>query len=737
MSTHHSFFAAAPRGMEALLDAELRALGAERVKPGRAGVGFEGPLALAYRVCLWSRLANRVLLTLARFAAPDAEALYRAVRELPWEDHLHPDGTLAVDLHASDSPIRHSHFAALKVKDAVVDRLRERFGRRPSVELDRPDLRINVYLRGPRAVLSLDLAGESLHRRGYRERGVAAPLKENLAAAILLHADWPRVAAGGGTLLDPMCGSGTLPIEAALMAGDIAPGLMREYFGFVGWRGHDAPAWAALRDEAEARRAAGLDRLAAIIGYDTDASAVRAALGNVERAGLHGRIHIERRALNEIDLPARAGAAPGLVVVNPPYGERLGRADTVAELYRELGEVLTERFQGWQAAVFMAEEAPAQALGFRPRTRHSLYNGRIACTLSLFAVAPAARQTRGKADRTGAAPAPAQDTSSPGARALANRLRKNLRHLGRWARRAGVDCYRLYDADLPEYAVAVDLYQGERLWVHVQEYAPPAKVDPARAEARGAEALAVIAEVLEVAPDQVFYKMRRRQKGRAQYEKLGAGGRFHEVREGPCRLLVNFSDYLDTGLFLDHRLTRELIGELAQGRRFLNLFAYTGAATVHAAVGGARATTSVDLSRTYLDWTRRNLALNGLRDGDHELVQADCLDWLEQAGGDPQRRYGLVFLDPPSFSTSKRMEATLDIQRDHVALIAAAARLLTADGTLVFSTNLRRFKLDRPAVEHALPGWHVEDITRATLPPDFERNPRIHQCYRLQPDKGP
>ncbi|HKK04551.1 MAG TPA: bifunctional 23S rRNA (guanine(2069)-N(7))-methyltransferase RlmK/23S rRNA (guanine(2445)-N(2))-methyltransferase RlmL [Gammaproteobacteria bacterium] len=718
MTTTHTFFAAAPRGMESLLAAELRALGAAKVAPGRAGVGFEGPLALAYRACLWSRLANRILLTLARFDAPDAEALYAAVHELPWEDHLSPDGTLAVDLQASQSPIRHSHFAALKVKDAVVDRFRARCGRRPSVELERPDLRINVYLNRRRAVLSLDLAGESLHRRGYRERGVAAPLKENLAAAILVHAGWPEVASAGGALLDPMCGSGTLPIEAALMAGDVAPGIAREYFGFLGWRGHDAPAWAALREEAEARRAAGLEKLPPIVGYDADAAAVRAALGNVERAGLRGHVHIERRELTQVQ-PPPASANKGLVVVNPPYGERLGLAEQVSALYTELGAVLAERFAGWQAAVFVSDEAPVRRLGLQAHARHPLYNGRIACTLSLFRL-------------TGAAPAPTSDTSSAGAQALANRLRKNLRHLGRWARRAGVDCYRLYDADLPEYALAVDLYQGERLWAHVQEYAPPAKVDPLRAEARAAEALAVVAEVLDIPTEQVFYKMRRRQKGSAQYEKLDATGRFHEVREGACRLLVNFTDYLDTGLFLDHRTTRELIGELAGGRRFVNLFAYTGAATVHAAAGGARATTSVDMSRTYLDWARRNLALNGFTGTEHELVQADCLYWLEQAAQDPARRYDLIFLDPPSFSTSKRMEATLDVQRDHVALIAAAARLLEAGGDLIFSTNLRRFKLDALALERALPDVTIEDITRATLPPDFERNPRIHHCWRLR-----
>jgi 23S rRNA (guanine2069-N7)-methyltransferase / 23S rRNA (guanine2445-N2)-methyltransferase len=303
---------------------------------------------------------------------------------------------------------------------------------------------------------------------------------------------------------------------------------------------------------------------------------------------------------------------------------------------------------------------------------------------------------------------------------VANRLRKNLRNLGRWARREGVSCYRLYDADLPEYAVAVDLY-GEL--VHVQEYAPPKSIDPHQAKVRLREALAAVRAVLEVPRERVFLKVRQQQKGKEQYRKLAASGEFHEVREGECRLLVNLRDYLDTGLFLDHRPTRQLLGELAAGRDFLNLFAYTGTATVHAALGGAASTTSVDLSRTYLDWARRNLELNGLSGPHHRLLQDDCREWLKRE----TRRYGLIFLDPPTFSNSKRMDGTFDVQRDHVELLSAAAALLSEDGILIFSTNHRQFRLD----QEALSGLLIADITRQTIPPDFARNQRIHQCWKI------
>jgi 23S rRNA (guanine2445-N2)-methyltransferase / 23S rRNA (guanine2069-N7)-methyltransferase len=303
---------------------------------------------------------------------------------------------------------------------------------------------------------------------------------------------------------------------------------------------------------------------------------------------------------------------------------------------------------------------------------------------------------------------------------FANRLRKNLRNLGRWARQNDIACYRLYDADLPEYAVAVDLYER---WVHVQEYEAPTTIDPQKAESRLRDVLAVLPTVLEVPAENVFLKVRRRQKGTSQYQKFDRRGEFHEVHEGGCRFLVNFTDYLDTGLFLDHRPTRQLLRELAPGKHFLNLFAYTGAATVYAAAGGARATTTVDLSQVYLDWAQRNLALNGFSGAQHELVRADCLEWLQRE----RRRFDLIFLDPPTFSTSKRMEATFDVQRDHVPLLRTAAGLLAPGGVLIFSNNNRRFKMNR----ESLPELQIEEITRQTIPRDFERNPRIHTCWRI------
>ncbi|HEB93567.1 MAG TPA: bifunctional 23S rRNA (guanine(2069)-N(7))-methyltransferase RlmK/23S rRNA (guanine(2445)-N(2))-methyltransferase RlmL [Gammaproteobacteria bacterium] len=752
MNQQHRFFTTAPKGMEALLADELRALGAANVSEARAGAGFQGDIGSALRVCLWSRVANRVLLPLARFPAADPDALYDGVQSVDWAEHMAPDGTLAVDFSSVRSQISHTQFGAQKVKDAIVDQFRIATGERPSVAREQPDLRINVYLHRDTAVLNLDLSGDSLHRRGYRAEGVAAPLKENLAAAILLRSGWAEIAKQGRALVDPVCGSGTLPIEAALVAADIAPGLQREHWGFLGWLKHEPEAWAALLADARRRREAGLARCPPICGFDISGRAVAMAQRNAELAGLAEQIEFAQVSLADCPRPGE-DVRPGLLVANPPYGERLGEMQELRALYRGLGDCLLKHYTGWRAAVITSDRELGKAIGLRARRLHKLYNGALECQLLRFEVDPKWVMRRG--------PVPINPgiAQSPGAQMFANRLRKNLKQLTRWRRQEDIHAFRAYDADMPEYALAVDVYDAEDgRHVHVQEYAAPAKIPEEKVRTRRHEALSVLPEVLAVVPEHVHLKLREKQRGSSQYEKLQDEKRFHIVREGVCRLWVNFADYLDTGLFLDHRITRRMIGELAAGRTFLNLFAYTGAATVHAALGGATSTTTVDMSKTYLDWARRNLVQNDIRGHAHQLVQADVTEWLAaQAallekgevgevgegargvwGKARQRnahggvlalaqRYGLIFLDPPTFSNSKRMADSFDVQRDHVILIRHAVTLLEAGGVLIFSNNFRRFKLD----EAALSDLAIEDISRQTLPQDFARKPKIHRCWRI------
>jgi 23S rRNA (guanine2445-N2)-methyltransferase / 23S rRNA (guanine2069-N7)-methyltransferase len=376
------FFATTARGMEDLLAGELRECGAGEVEIARAGVAFQGTLDVAYRACLWSRVASRVLLPLASFRAATPQVLYDRVRRIRWHEHLGPQQTLAVDCTSSESQIDHSHFGALKTKDAIVDQIRDKTGARPSIDARRPDVRVNLYLYRDEATLSIDLSGDSLHRRGYREERGVAPLKENVAAAMLLLAGWPQLARDGAPFVDPMCGSGTLPIEAAFIAANMAPGALRSYYGFTGWLGHDAALWKQLQGEAQEGIRRDRKELPAIIGYDHVARAVQTALRNVERAGLRAVVHIEKRTLDRCEVPQGIeGDTRGVLATNPPYGQRLGDETELVASYRQLGDVLRRRFLGWRAFVLTGNARLAKSIGLRPLRRHILYNGALECRL--------------------------------------------------------------------------------------------------------------------------------------------------------------------------------------------------------------------------------------------------------------------------------------------------------------------------------------------------------------------
>ena len=705
--------ATAPVGAASVLAEELAQFGAEDIRERSHDVKFQGTLEVGYRACLWSRTATRVLLSLGSIDATSSKSVYEGVKRIDWREHLAPGATLACDCSGGNESIRHTIYGSQLLKDAVCDNLRDSTGERPNIKPERPDVLLHLHVEGPTALVSLDFSGESLHRRGYRTEGGRAPLKENVAAAVLLRAGWPQIAAAGGTLLDPMCGSGTFLTEGALIAADAAPALDREYFGFLKWHGHDAPLWARLRAEALARRAARVVRRC-ILGSDIDSEAVRMAIANAIQAGVADWLHVEKRALSDVPRPKDG---TGLIVANPPYGERIGAESGLPELYSQLGAVLRDRFQGWHAAILTGNPPLARNLGIYAKRTHRVFNGTIECRLLRFDLNEASAQRPAEEVR-------ADWSSRPGAQMFANRLRKNLQRLDPWAAREHIDCFRVYDADMPEYAFAIDLYGRDSRHVYVQEYAPPKSVNQESARERRREALAVLPEVLSVPLAQVHTRVRKPQKGADQYEKRDSAAERHAVQEGGLKFWVNFRDYLDTGLFLDHRIVRGMLRAWAKDADFLNLFCYTGSATVYAAAGGARSTTGVDLSNTYLDWAHENLLLNGFRGDNHELYREDCLAWLEEQ--EPRgARFDLIFLDPPTFSNSKRMEGVLDVQRDHVGMIRRSLKLLRPAGRLVFSTNYTRFKLDG----EALADLAIEDISAATVPKDFERHARIHKCF--------
>ena len=707
------WIATAPVGAASVLAEELKQFGAEDIRERSHDVKFQGTLEVGYLTCLWSRTATRVLLSLGSIDASSSKAVYEAAKRIDWREHLLPGATLACDCSGGNESIRHTIYGSQLLKDAVCDNLRDATGERPNIKPERPDVLLHLHVEGPTALVSVDFSGESLHRRGYRSEGGRAPLKENVAAAVLLRAGWPNIAEQGGILLDPMCGSGTFLTEGALIAADAAPALDRDYFGFLGWRGHDAELWERLRTEARARRAARPARRC-ILGSDNDSEAVRMAIANGAHAGVADWLHIEKRLLSEV---ARPKGETGLVVANPPYGERIGAESGLPALYSELGAVLRERFEGWQAAILTGNPPLARNLGIYAKRTHRVFNGTIECRLLRFDLNEASAQRPAEEVR-------ADWSSRPGAQMFANRLRKNLQRLDPWAEREHIDCYRVYDADMPEYAFAIDLYGRGARHAYVQEYAPPKTVNQESARERRREVLAVLPEVLSVPIAQVHSRVRKPQKGTEQYEKRESVAERHAVAEGGLKFWVNFRDYLDTGLFLDHRIMRAMLRTWAKDTDFLNLFCYTGSASVYAAAGGARSTTGVDLSNTYLDWAHENLLLNGFGGHNHELYRADCLAWLEeQESRGP--RFDLIFVDPPTFSNSKRMDGVLDVQRDHVGMIRRSLKLLRPAGRLVFSTNYTRFKLDLVA----LADLAIEDISAATIPKDFERHARIHRSF--------
>ncbi|EIX9389902.1 bifunctional 23S rRNA (guanine(2069)-N(7))-methyltransferase RlmK/23S rRNA (guanine(2445)-N(2))-methyltransferase RlmL [Klebsiella pneumoniae] len=697
----NSLFASTARGLEELLKTELEGLGATDCQVVQGGVHFQGDTRLLYQSLMWSRLASRIMLPLGECRVYSDLDLYLGVQAIPWTEMFNPGATFAVHFSGLNDEIRNSQYGALKVKDAIVDSFTRKNLPRPNVDRESPDLRINVWLNKETAHISLDLSGEGLHLRGYRDGTGMAPIKENLAAAIVMRSGWVP----GTPLLDPMCGSGTLLIEAAMLATDRAPGLHRGHWGFGGWAQHDDGIWKEVKAEAQTRARQGLAAYESrFYGSDVDARVIDRARRNARRAGIGELIDFDVKDVAQLNNPLPKGPY-GTVISNPPYGERLESEPALIALHSLLGRIMKSQFGGWNLSVFSASPELLSCLQLRADKQFKAKNGPLDCVQKNYHLT----------ESEGGKPAMLAED-------FANRLRKNLKKFEKWARQEGIECYRLYDADLPEYNVAIDRYAD---WVVVQEYAPPKTVDAHKARQRLFDIIAATIAVLDMAPNKLVLKTRERQKGKNQYQKMAEKGDFIEVQEYNARLWVNLTDYLDTGLFLDHRIARRMLGQMSKGKDFLNLFSYTGSASVHAGLGGARSTTTVDMSRTYLEWAERNLRLNGLTGRAHRLMQADVLGWLRES----TEQFDLIFIDPPTFSNSKRMEDAFDVQRDHIRLMTDLKRLLRKGGTIMFSNNKRGFRMDHDGL--AALGLKAQEISQKTLSQDFARNRQIHNCWLI------
>lgn len=714
MTNQTTYFATAARGFEEILKTELEQICAAECKVAQGGVHFTTTQKGAYQALLHSRLASRILLPLISTKIFSDSDLYASIVSFNWADLFDPRDTFYIDFSGTNREIRNTQFGAMRVKDGIVDYFERKGFARPTVDKDNPDVRIHVYLDRENVVVSLDLSGDALHIRGYREETGKAPLRETLAAAIILRSGWKV----GTPLVDPMCGSGTLLIEAAQMAANIAPQLHRKHWGFNAWKGHQQAMWKAVLDEAFRNVELGavgencnssLQKM--FFGFDLDHRVLTKAKQNAKNAGVDHLIQWQQG-----DVAALKNPIPekiGTVVCNPPYGERLGTTPALIALYSVFGQRLKQQFAGWNASIFSGEPELLNCLRLRSARQFKAKNGPLDCVQKNYSISE--HNKRSDLDENLQFEQNAQVAPD-----FANRLTKNIKKIEKWAKQQGIDAYRLYDADLPEYNLAVDRY-GDH--IVVQEYQAPKNIDEQKARQRLLDAVSATLYVTVVETNKLVLKVRQKQKGTNQYEKLANKGEYFYVNEYGAKLWVNLTDYLDTGLFLDHRLTRKMVGEMAKGKTFLNLFAYTGSATVHAALNGAKSTTTVDMSNTYLNWAEQNLELNNLSLRHHRLFQADCLQWLAEC----RERFELIFVDPPTFSNSKRMENSWDVQRDHIELMKQLKRILTADGTIVFSNNKRGFKMDFDGL--AALGLTAENISHKTLPLDFERNPQIHNCW--------
>ncbi|MDN7123694.1 bifunctional 23S rRNA (guanine(2069)-N(7))-methyltransferase RlmK/23S rRNA (guanine(2445)-N(2))-methyltransferase RlmL [Pseudidiomarina sp. 1APP75-32.1] len=707
MTSALQLFATCAKGLEPLLFDELQRLGIEDVQQTLAGCRFTSDREGAYRVCLWSRLASRVLLQLGQCpVGNDLGAVSAAVAATPWQEHMDATQSFVVDFTGQNQQIRHTQFGSQLVKDGIVDYFRDAGLGRPNVDKADPDLRINAHLQRDQLTWYLDLSGEALHKRGYRLQQGAAPLRETLAAAIAIRAG---VTTDTDIIVDPFCGSGTLLIEAAMIILEHAPGLRRDNWGFRYWKQHQPELWQQLHEQAEAthRQAKEASSLK-LYGSDTDPRVLAIADQNAERLDLNGFFHWQTCDATKVAAPVlEEGQQNALVICNPPYGERLGEEVETLLLYRRFGQRLRQAFQGWQVALLAGDEGLLKRVKMRSHKKYKLYNGALEVVLALYDL------TKEQVEFT-------KEQSSD----LANRLKKNYQKLEKWAAKEGVSAWRLYDADLPEYNAAVDVYNEH---VVIQEYAAPKDIPPAVAKERLWFLLDTLAEELPFAAANMHLKVRQKQAGKQQYQRQQLRGITTIVHEYNAQFKINLSDYLDTGLFLDHRWARRKIAELSQNKVVLNLFAYTCSASVHAALGGALSVTSVDLSKTYLGWGEENFRLNGLPLRPHSFIQADCMQWLQKQP--PQQRFDVIFLDPPTFSNSKRMQDVLDTQRDHVQLLKLAGRLLKDDGVIIFSTNKKKFKLDHAGLADAF--LQADDWTQRSISLDFARHKGIHQLFKV------
>ncbi|WP_018693610.1 bifunctional 23S rRNA (guanine(2069)-N(7))-methyltransferase RlmK/23S rRNA (guanine(2445)-N(2))-methyltransferase RlmL [Algicola sagamiensis] len=704
----NQYLALTSPGLESFLVRELETLGASQIKETPAGVYFSASLLEAYQICLWTRYSTRILKKIHEGFFENKGEFIRVIDEVNFPSIMKCHQTFKTDFVGRHKLFENTQYGALLLKDILVDQFSKKYSERPNVERQDADFVFQARVRRNKVQLFLDFSGASLHQRGYRSEQGEAPLKEHLACAMIEASGWLKDTSR--PLVDPCCGSGTIMIEAASMACHRAPGLKR-YFAFENHNDFDASGLKVLVDEAQAKETS---PDLTIIGCDINRRVVDKARKNAKNAGFGKVLKIDQGSAEEFDWTQFD--TPGVVVTNPPYGERMGEFLPLVNLYARWMYQLKTNGLGWHVSLLTSDELFTAKAKVAVKKRNKVRNGPIDC--EIMQIIFDERQCEIKKGDQGKFQLNDENSLS-----FFKRLEKNTKKLKKWLKQENIDCYRLYDADIPEYNFAVDVY-GEHLVI--QEYAPPKTVDAIAASKRKFDALLLLSEFWQE-PEKILYKVREKQKGKNQYNALEKKTQYVSVQEYNARFLVNLTDYLDNGLFLDHRITRAMLGRMSKDKHVLNLFCYTGTASVHAALGGAKSVTSVDMSRTYLNWAKDNFAENELFNWKkYRFEQDNCIEWVQSC----TQKFDLVFLDPPTFSNSKRMKDVFDVQRDHVLMLEDIKDCLNEGGKVIFSNNHRKFKLDQQAIEDL--GFQVTDITKKTIPLDFERNQKIHHCWLLE-----
>ncbi|TMP41916.1 bifunctional 23S rRNA (guanine(2069)-N(7))-methyltransferase RlmK/23S rRNA (guanine(2445)-N(2))-methyltransferase RlmL [Pseudoalteromonas citrea] len=698
------FIALTSIGIEHLLAEELEQAGVTLGKQSVGSVRFETDNSTAQRICMMTRFATRIMLLIDESEEiSNKDALYKFARFQAWQDWFGPTQTFAIEFNGTNTELKNTQFSGLVIKDGVVDYFNDLYEQRPNVDKSEPNIRIIAKLNRDKCALYIDYSGPRLSDRGYRTKQGKAPIREHLAAALVKRSGWLDDITQ--PLFDPCCGSGTLLIEAAGMANNAPTNTERE-FAFKRLPSFRKAKFDIVKAELKEQQQ---DNNLWLIGSDIDSKLVEVAEQNAGRAGVSNTIKFKQGDANQLKSIAKR---PGVVISNLPYGERIGSMAELVNLHRNMGVAFKKYFPNWKLALLGTDDSLFKLLKLSREKRYKFKNGPLDAEFNLYELNE--RQVNQNERATG--------LNYEGSSAFANRVKKNKQALKSWLKKEQVSAYRVYDADIPEYNVAVDVYNDCAV---IFEYAAPKEIEDDVAQKRLQDVITLTAQQLNIEPENIAVKVRKRQKGEAQYTSMDKQNRFEIVEEFGAKFKVNLFDYLDTGLFLDHRLARRYIQENANGKRVLNLFAYTGSVSVHAALGGAKAVTTVDMSKTYLKWAEENFALNELKNTRFRFEQADCLKWLEHAQG----QYDLIFLDPPTFSNSKRMKEAFDVQRDHIQLLTWIKNILSPSGTLVFSNNKRGFKMDEVALIGL--GLKAENISEKTLSPDFKRNKQIHNSWLI------